>query len=148
MILTIELVPKTAWYTNVRSAIPKEEWNAIRKKCYALAHFKCEICGSKGPIWPVECHEIWEYDNDVHTQTLKGFIALCPNCHKVKHPGLASKQGLTELVYNQLMNVNNISKLEAKMYLHKAFSTWRKRSEHKWKIDISYINFYLTKKLN
>ena len=60
--LTIELVPKTSWFTNLRSLVSKEQWDKIRNKVYWKAGYKCEICGSKGPKWPVECHEIWHYD--------------------------------------------------------------------------------------
>jgi 5-methylcytosine-specific restriction endonuclease McrA len=46
--LTIELVPKTAWYTNVRSNVSKKEWDRIRKKSYQNAGHVCEICGDTG----------------------------------------------------------------------------------------------------
>ena len=57
--LTIELVPKTAWYKNVRSEVSKDRWDELRKECYRNANYKCEVCGGTGPKWPVECHEIW-----------------------------------------------------------------------------------------
>ena len=64
--LTIELVPQTSWYTNVRSNVSKEQWDVIRKKCYAQANNVCEICGdtgkNQGYKHNVECHEIWEYN--------------------------------------------------------------------------------------
>jgi len=82
MKLTIELVPSTAWYSNVRSNVSKEVWDIIRKKSYAKANYKCEVCGdvgtNQGVGHKVECHEIWHYDDDSHTQTLTGLISLCP----------------------------------------------------------------------
>jgi len=49
----------------------------------------CETCGGCGPQYPVECHEIWNYDDTRLIQKLDGLIALCPDCHEVKHIGLA-----------------------------------------------------------
>lgn len=40
---------------------------------------------------PVECHEVWDYDDDRKIQRLERRVALCPACHEVKHAGLASK---------------------------------------------------------
>lgn len=78
--LTIELVPSTSFYTNVRSILPTKEWDRLRKESYAKANFKCEICkGSgldQGYKHALECHEIWEYKAD-GTQYLKGLISLC-----------------------------------------------------------------------
>ncbi|AKJ73572.1 hypothetical protein SP39_1 [Salmonella phage 39] len=79
------MVPKTAWFTNLRSHLSKSNWDVVRKKCYAKANYKCEICGGKGTKHPVECHEIWDFGNG--KITLKGLIALCPSCHEVKHIG-------------------------------------------------------------
>jgi hypothetical protein len=146
MKLTIKLVPKTSWYSNVRSEVSKTQWDVIRKKCYQKANNKCEICGdvgiNQGVKHLVECHEIWEYDNKNKIQILKGFIALCPHCHKTKHVGLAQINGEEEIVINQLMKINKISRNHAKNYISKSFEIWQERSKNDWKLDISYIDNY------
>jgi len=146
MKLTIELVPPTAWYTNVRSAVSKEEWDVIRKKCYREAGYICEVCGGRGDKWPVECHEIWDYDDINKKQTLKGFISLCPNCHKTKHVGLAQINGEEDIVINQLMKVNNMTEEEARQYISDAFRKWLTRSDYEWECDISYLEIYTKNK--
>ncbi|MDR1226041.1 MAG: hypothetical protein LBK47_03985 [Prevotellaceae bacterium] len=138
--LTIELVPQTAWFSNVRSHVSKEEWDVIRKACYRKAGYRCEICGGKGEAHPVECHEIWHYDDNTHKQTLKDFIALCPHCHKVKHAGLAQVNGEIEIVLQQLASVNKIQREEAQKYFDWAMKQWEHRSQYDWKTDISLIN--------
>jgi hypothetical protein len=147
MKLTIELVPSTAWYSNVRSNVSTEEWDKIRKKSYAKANHKCEICGdvgtNQGVKHNVECHEIWEYDDQKHTQTLAGLISLCPYCHKTKHAGLASIKGETAIVINQLMKVNGMSEKEAITYMQEAFRIHTNRSQFQWKLDISYLEEYM-----
>lgn len=144
--LEIELVPETCWYSNVRSEVSKSMWDKLRKECYRRANYKCEICEStglkQGFKWPVECHEIWQYDDIKKHQKLIGLISLCPHCHKVKHPGLASMKGETHIVIAQLMSVNNINKLEAIKYLNESFKIFEQRSNFKWTSDISYIDNY------
>jgi 5-methylcytosine-specific restriction endonuclease McrA len=144
--LTIELVPETSFYNNVRSAVTQSEWDVIRKKCYKRAGHKCEICGDKGTNqgknYSVECHEIWEYDDNTHIQTLKGLIALCPQCHQVKHVGFARMNGKEPEVIRQLMKVNKITSTEADNYIIDSFKVWEKRSEKQWTVDISYLDLY------
>lgn len=142
MKLTIELVPKTAWYANVRSLVTKKQWDILRKECYKKANHKCEICGGTGKKWPVECHEVWLYDDKNKIQKLERLIALCPNCHTVKHAGLAQIKGKIDLVIKQLMKVNNISKNKAINYINESFEIWADRSKFKWECDISYLNSY------
>lgn len=150
MVLTIELVPRTAWYTNVRSNVTRSEWDVIRKKCYREANYICEICGDNGKNQgfnhPVECHEIWEYDDNKHRQTLVGFISLCPFCHKCKHVGLAQIKGEEHIVIQQLQKVNNISRKKAEKMIDQAFEIWQQRSEFDWELDISYLKDYLSTK--
>jgi len=140
--LTVELVPKTAWYSNVRSNVSREEWDVIRHKVYADAGYVCEICGGVGKKHPVECHEVWEYDDKKHVQKLARMIALCPACHSVKHLGRAKIVGIYHLAIDQLMKVNGWTYAEADAYAKKAFEEWKRRSNHPWKLDLRALNKY------
>ena len=146
MKLSIELVPKTSWYSNVRSNVSTGEWDIIRKISYKKANYCCEICGEKGKAqgYPhdLECHEIWEYNDIDFIQKLVGLISLCPNCHTVKHPGLAQIKGKGDLVIHQLSKVNKISIDEAKKYLSDCFEIWRRRSKNEYHLDITYLQTY------
>lgn len=144
MKLEIELVPKTAWFNNLRSFLTKEEWDIVRKKCYKEANHRCEVCGGTGDKWPVECHEIWEYTKS-HKVKLKGLIALCPDCHEVKHIGLAQIRGRFYPALNHFMKVNNVSKQEAIKYVNCCFSLWNERNKVDWKLDVSYLKEYMEK---
>jgi 5-methylcytosine-specific restriction endonuclease McrA len=137
--LTIELVPETCWFTNVRSEVSKKDWDYLRNYTYEKAKFRCEICKGKGKKHPVECHEIWSYDDKNKIQKLEKLVALCPKCHQVKHPGLSEKRGLLNDVIEQLMNVNRISKNEAENLIKDAFIQFNNRSRFQWKLDISYL---------
>ena len=138
MKLTIELVPQSAFFKNVRSEVSKDEWDIIRREAYKKAGYKCQICGGAGKQHPVECHEIWEYKNGI--QKLIDFIAICPNCHQVKHIGLSQMRGLEENCVKHLMKVNNMSEKQVITYIENCFAIWRERSEQDWKLDISLLN--------
>jgi hypothetical protein len=137
--LTIELVPETSWYNNLRSILSKSSWDRLRWASYKKANNLCEICGGRGPKHPVECHEIWEYDNEKHIQKLSGMIALCPACHEVKHFGLARIKGREYFAKEHLMEINKWCQEDAEQYIEYAFETWQKRSRYLWKIDLTFL---------
>lgn len=139
--LSVELVPRSCHFTNVRSEVSQKEWDKIRKYCYALANYKCEICGGKGSRHPVECHEVWSYLDD--TQKLVKMIALCPPCHEVKHLGLAQLRGNLERATKHFCKVNGCSKQEAMKYFADVFDEWAERSQSSWKLDISYLDQFM-----
>lgn len=141
-LLTIELIPQSSFFSNVRSHVSQKEWDLIRKQVYTNAKNVCEICGGVGPKHPIEAHEIWHYDDKTLVQKLVGMIGLCPNCHSVKHIGLAQIQGRAEKALKHFMVVNKVSKKEADKYLEDSFEEWDKRSKKKWKLDISILNQY------
>lgn len=137
--LTIELVPKTAWFSNVRSMISKKDWDILRREAYKKAGYKCEICGGIGKKHPVECHEIWQYDDKKHIQKLIRLTALCPACHEVKHIGLAHIRNRGEIAKEHLSKVNDWSKQKTNKYVQEQFNVWMGRSCSEWKIDITWL---------
>jgi len=137
--LTIEMIPKTSWFTNLRSELTAPQWDFVRRATYKQASYRCEICNGKGNKHPVECHETWEYDDVKNIQTLTGLIALCPSCHRVKHAGLALLKGQINGVIFQLAKVNEWGMSEAEDYIFAAFDIHRERSRYQWTVDISKL---------
>lgn len=140
--LTIELVPSTSWYNNVRAVVTKSQWDKLRSAVYSQAYSLCEICGGSGSKHPVECHEVWLYDDKLCIQTLERMIALCPDCHQVKHFGLAEVQGKRDKALKHLMKVNKLTVIEAEDYVKQAFNIWYNRSKNNWTVDISNLADY------
>lgn len=139
MKLTIELVPSTPWFSNLRGLLSVAEWNKIRKGCYKHANYKCEICTGIGPYHPVECHETWEYDEKTGIQKLVGLIALCPSCHETKHIGLAGIKGRRNEAIAHFCKINNCSLLDAEKYIEEVFVIWNKRSSQEWSLNIELL---------
>lgn len=141
--LQIELVPRSAWYQNLRDALPPHQWDFIRKHAYKRAGYHCEICGGKGPNHPVEAHEEWDYDWKTRKQTLRKVTALCPACHLCKHPGFANVSGRLDEVIAQLKKVNQYSTELAKEHVADAFHDWSVMSMRKWDLDIDGLKKWL-----
>jgi len=140
--LTIELVPSTSWFSNVRSEVDPETWDLLRRLTYKKAKYLCEVCGGRGPTWPVACHEIWQYDDKNHIQKLVGLIALCPSCHEVKHIGLAGIQRHGSRARKHLAKVNEWTRRQTRDYIDWAFEVWEQRSRHVWKLDLDWLKQY------
>lgn len=138
--LTIELVPRTAWFSNLRTIISKNDWDRLRRGCYRKSSRRCEICGGVGKDHPVECHEIWEYDDTNLIQKLIGLVALCPQCHEVKHIGFANANGRGYMAMKHLMKINEWSEDEARSYIIDQFRIWEVRSSKNWEIDLEWID--------
>ena len=138
-LLGMELVPRTSWYDNVRSQVSREVWKEIR---FRTLKPSCQLCGWKGLLF---CHEVWKYDDVAHVQKLIGFESLCFLCHSVKHLGLAgimAQKG--QLDYSELVahycKVNGCTDKDFLRDRKEAFEVWRRRSEHPWTVDVSFLD--------
>jgi len=139
MRLGIELVPQTAFFQNLRSELSSRDWDILRRQVYAAAGNKCEVCGGRGRRHPVEAHEVWDYDEDNAVQRLVRLEALCPDCHMVKHFGLAQIQGRENKARAHLAKVNSWGKKQVDDHIREAFETWHRRSDIHWKLDIAWL---------
>lgn len=139
--LNIELVPSTSWYNNVRALVTPKNWEIIKDLTFKRAGHRCEICNGKGPKWPVECHEVWEYDDVNHTQTLSRTIALCPDCHAVKHMGLQMTKFPKRVprLMKHIATVNNMNITEVNDYVTQCFHVHHQRSRYQWEVNIDWL---------
>ena len=139
-VLTVELIPRTTWAKNLRSLVEQEVWDVLRKQAYRKARYKCEVCSGRGPKWPVECHERWSFDRTTRIQTLDGLIALCPDCHAVKHWGFSRTQGKEAECRDHLAFVNGWSQKQIDQHLEEMFDRWKDRSRIQWDIDLTVLS--------
>lgn len=147
MKLTIELVPSTCWYNNLRKYMSKAEWDRLRRSVYAEYGHRCAVCGASGMMI---CHEIWRYDDENHIQALMGFTALCSMCDHVKHIGFAgilAKQGKLDFnkVVEHFMKVNECDKAAFEAHYQDAFAQWRARSQYQWTTDLGEYSHLIKK---
>lgn len=134
--LTPELVPYTMHYKNVRAVLSTEDWKNIAKLMYKRSKFQCDICNAKGRL---ECHEVWDFDENQNYQRLVGLTTLCPLCHQVKHIGFAKKRGLWKETIKHMAKINKISIREAKKNVMYAELLVKKRNKE-YSLDLTYLN--------
>lgn len=137
--LTIELVPETCHCSNLRSNLKKADWDKIRKAAYQEAGYRCTVCFGKGRKHPVEAHELWSYDMETLVQKLVDVVALCPDCHKVKHLGLSELQGYGDYARKHLAKINRWDAGTAARYEAKCFEEWKQRSMFHWSLDVTWL---------
>lgn len=138
--LTVELVPRTTWFSNVRSAVRKSDWDRLRRAAYRAAGDRCEVCGGRGGRHPVEAHEVFVYDDLRGVQRLERLQALCPACHGVKHIGRSMGQGRLVPALRHLGRVNGWSPADAEAYTEVQFEVWARRSSREWDVDLDWLS--------
>ncbi|MFA6269470.1 MAG: HNH endonuclease [archaeon] len=145
MKLEIELVPSTSWYSNLRKVLTIPEWNKLREEAYARSNYTCFICGNKGSL---HAHEEWVYDDNQKIQTLDKIVALCENCHMIKHAGFSmhtaegKRKYSTEKLITHFCIVNNCSQQDYKLHENEAFKKFNERSKYQWKFNLANLAQY------
>ena len=117
--LTVELIPTTLHGKNPRTAMGKAMWERQRKQVCEAAANRCEIRGGVGKHHPVDIHERYEHDETSRPpcQRIVGLIALCPDCHAVKHLArtqlVAREQGDPTIYENALRHLARVNEWDA-----------------------------------
>jgi hypothetical protein len=136
--LRIELVPACCWGKNLRQQMKESQWKKLRKQVCDDQGNVCCICGSGHRL---NCHEIWQYDDERHVQKLLGFHAVCGMCHHVVHFGRAQQiaaEGHLDLdaVIEHFLKVNGVGRREFDAHRNEAFEVFEKRSKHQWQTEL------------
>jgi len=138
----VQLVPATSFGQNLRALLCEADWDRLRRATYRAAGYRCEVCGGRGPDHPVECHELWVYDDQAHVQRLERLVALCPDCHAVAHIGHARVTGRDRAARNHMARVNGWTGSQVDGHLAKAYTVWERRSRHPWSLDLEHLAHY------
>ncbi len=141
-VLHPDLVPQTAWCSNLRNHLPSPVWAYLSRRLREEAGNRCELCGRRGPTWPTECHEWWTYDEAAGVQTLKSLNALCPMCHEANHFGLAQIRGRLPEATDHLATVNGWALAQAEAEQKTAWAAWARRSKMPWALVLDRLGDY------
>ena len=137
--LRVALVPSTCWLSNVRSLMKEWAWRKLKDSIAEMGEYRCEVCRGQGRKHPVECHEVWGYDDERRVQALLRLQALCPMCHRVKHLGRSINLGYEEVACGWLARVNGWDAATTSTYVDAAFRQWSARSQHGWTLDLTTL---------
>lgn len=151
LVLTIDMIPATSFMDNVRKAVSQSDWDIIRRETYAKYNRTCGACGTTGVV--LECHEIWEFDDKNNVQKLTGLIALCSNCHRIKHFGYAqvlADQGKLDLeaLVRHFLKVNRCRMVTFQKHWQQSVKTWEKRSKKQWTVDLGECAKYVKRQVD
>lgn len=138
--LYVDLVPRSAWFSNLRSEFSKEDWQVIRQKSYKENKYRCSVCCGHGQQHPVEAHERWDFDLESNKQRLVEVTSLCPACHEATHIGLANVNERGDIAFERLQYINEWTKDETDEHIKQAYEVWELRNNIKnWILDLSIL---------
>lgn len=139
--LFVDLIPRSCWFTNVRSCVSPLDWERLRRLVIDRAGNECEAC----TMFPIpeqqlymECHERWAYTKD-DTQKLVRLVCLCSRCHEATHMGLAQVRDRDSEAMEHLMTVEGMTWEQAEQHVATAFEVWRERNRTDWRLDLSML---------
>lgn len=140
-----QLVPSSAWNSNLRAILSKKEWQSLRLRVFQKHGSTCMYCGAKPKS--LDCHEIWSYSieegQSCGKQTLVKIAPLCKACHMVCHIGFWSMQGKYDQALAHMMRVRKIDKTSASQEIAAAFDNFDQMSRFEWILDIGAVNLYI-----
>jgi hypothetical protein len=137
--LVPELVPKPLWGISASKTL-RFAWKKIRQDVLAAANQKCELCDHEpNPYYgdPLNCHEVWHYDDRHAVATLIQLRAQCNDCDSAVHIGRAIVHGAGDKAFAQLQKVNSISYAEAERLYDAALAQWKSRSKVAWQMRVA-----------
>ena len=135
----MDLLPRGAWNNNLSKTLPQKDWDSLRQAAYERAEYKCVICGAGNG--QLEAHEVWEFNADEKTQKLIDIIAICKNCHLVKHFRHTKMIGGEEYAKKHFMRINQCDEQTFIEHYHEAENRFNELSKiESWTLDTSELN--------
>lgn len=130
----VDLVPRSAWFANLRAMMPLSHWRGLSAYVIARAHGACEICSSEERL---EAHERWHFDPANGIQKLMRLMCVCKLCHLSIHSGIADVLGIREEIGFHIFQLTLWGKREMKQHMKEAGKRWEDLSVIAWEQDVS-----------
>lgn len=136
--LSIEPIPAGSRLASLARLMPAGRWHRIRRTVYRHASYRCRICGRQGRL---RCHELWQYNQETGYQWLRGFQALCRDCHDVKHILFARNSRQRARLLRHFMTVNGASYRQAEGCLKAARRRQHRLNQRDWIVNYGDYNW-------
>lgn len=145
MLLEFELIPGKQFGLSLAQALPKKDWDTLRRKIYRRYSWTCQICSAYGVR--VHCHEVWSYNDKLRIQKLVDLECCCEDCHNIKHWGRTihafHKGKLSQAYIDKLRKhycrVNGCTELDMVNHIVEAGDKNMKRSRYRYRMDLSNL---------
>jgi 5-methylcytosine-specific restriction endonuclease McrA len=138
--LSIEPIPASSRLASLAKLLPPAEWNRVRRAAYRAAGYRCQVCGRQGSL---RCHEVWQYNEQIGYQFLRGFQVLCQDCHATKHILFVHDRRQRAKLLQHFITVNRLSELEAGEYLRSARHRQRRLNQTGWIVNFGDYNWHM-----
>jgi glutaredoxin len=138
--LSIEPIPANSWLASLAKLLPPWQWDRIRRSVYQNAGYRCQICGHENIL---HCHEVWQYNEETGIQWLRGFAALCKDCHDTKHVLFFYGTRRYKELMNHFTTINLIKIEEAEAYVEAVRRVQQRLDRKEWKINYGDYNCYM-----
>ncbi len=140
--LFVDMIPRTCWFTNVRTCVSPQDWERLRRMILGRAGHRCEACCATedraARRW-LEAHERWSFDDRTGTQTLRRLICLCSPCHLTTHLGYANVTGRADEALTHLRRVTGLTDRQVSRHVGDAGRLWTERSAWTWHLDLRML---------
>ena len=136
--LGIEPIPASSRLASLAKLLPRARWNRIRRGVYRRAGYRCRICGRQKRL---HCHEVWQYNPQTGYQWLRGFQALCGDCHNVKHILFARDHRKQAKLLRHFATVNRLTSQQAEGYLKAAQRLQQMLNQREWIVNFGNYNW-------
>ncbi len=135
--LYVDLVPTSAWLSNLQAELTGLEWRSCSAFVAARAAHQCEVCGSRSGR--LECHERWSFDEVTGIQRLTSLQALCTWCHLATHVGTARSKAEFRFAASHMCRVNGWGAAQFREHLQHALDVSQRRSGRAWMVDARHL---------
>lgn len=136
--LSIEPTPVSSRLASLAKLLPTSQWNRIRRSIYRCAGYRCRICGRSRRL---DCHEVWQYNERTGYQLLRGFRALCRDCHNVKHILFVHDHWKRAKLLQHFVTVNRLTCQQAEDYLKAAHRLQQMLNQKDWIVNFGDYNW-------
>jgi len=129
------LVPKPLWGINAHDLLAWETWQHIRRDTFAQDNHVCVICEQQLPL---ECHEVFSYDDTAGVAVLEKLESRCTDCHACNHLGRLRKRNPDEFRH-ALVRIGRLNKMkpeEVVLLVKEAFRLHSTRTKS-WELKVA-----------
>jgi hypothetical protein len=136
--LPVEPTPAGSRLATLARLLPPQQWDRLRRRIYRKAGYRCRVCGRRGRL---HCHELWQYNQQTSYQWLRGFQALCEDCHNVKHILFVRDDQERARLLEHFMAVNRLSRPEAAQCMVAARRRQHRLDQRNWIVNFGNYNW-------
>lgn len=150
--IEVNLIPSSSWGASLSKLLSWRSWSKLRQPVIDAWGGRCCVCGGNERLADpeqanrgrakdkgVDCHEIWQYDDERGVQKLTGLVPVCDACHECYHLGLATENDRGGEAGARLAAINGWTLPEAAATIAGIFEDHGVRSRHAWALDLSLV---------